>query len=129
MIYRSTIPSGLYKSLRDRGVPPFNIRDEIERIGKDGWSSLVSAVGEIITFVVIDNALTSIFGWRWRPRDSDATIWIIHPDGSTSRPFPLYQGLRVARKHGWLITDASQLEPKRVIGRREALSILLFGDR
>ena len=126
----SGITPSIYISMRERGIPPSSIRDEVARVGKDGLRGLISVMVGVIAFAVINSALSSLFGGnKWRPQNDDATIWIIHPDSTTPRPFPLYQGLRIARKHGWLIANASQVVPKRVVGRWEALTILLFGDR
>ncbi|MBU0847496.1 hypothetical protein KKH23_09960 [Patescibacteria group bacterium] len=54
------------------------------------------------------------------------TLWITSPSGKTTVQLPLELALRVIRKKQW---TATKVEPVRTVSRREALKILLHGDR
>jgi len=56
-------------------------------------------------------------------------LWIQSPSGKIVKEFPLPQALRIIRKHDWALADVKPLKPPRVISRREALRVLLFGDK
>lgn len=57
------------------------------------------------------------------------TLWIQSPSGETVRQFPLWQALRIVRRHGWTFASVEPIQPPRVISRREAIRILMLGDR
>ena len=57
------------------------------------------------------------------------TLWIESPSGETIREFPFLQGMRIIKKKNWDFAVVRPIQPPRVVSRREALSILMFGDK
>ena len=50
-------------------------------------------------------------------------LWI--KKGNTIKSFPVFQALRIIRKHSWELVET---EPVRYISRRDALRILILRD-
>ena len=58
--------------------------------------------------------------------DLSETMWITSPSGKTTIKLPLDLARRIVRKKGWTCTAT---EPIRNISRKEAIKILLKGDK
>lgn len=56
-------------------------------------------------------------------------LWITSPSGKTTIELPLQLALRVIRKRKWKFANVAPVEPNRTVNRREALKILLTGDK
>ena len=84
--------------------------------------SLVTVLIGIMTFCVIHSALSGLGFFE------DETLWIESLSGKTVKKLPLPVALRIVRKRGWHFAEVEPVKPPKVVSRREALGILLFGD-
>lgn len=96
-----------------------NFRRELNRKStgvQDIVSGMVSCVIGTVVFSMIDRIL----------HKREVTLWIQPSyDSVNMYEFPLYQALRIIRKHDW---EPAEVAPIRHISRREALEILIKGD-
>ncbi len=80
--------------------------------------SVISLTLSVYVSVVLSSLLSGKIEFYW--------LWIVSPSGKTTVPLPFYTALRVVRKHGW---GLAEVEPVRRISRRDALKILVKGDK
>ena len=109
-----------YKHMRAEGVAPTTVKSKwIDTINQDFMGSMVNVA---IYSVVIMSILSII-----RKRNYfNNTIWVTSPSGKTTIRLPIINALRIVRKRGWSITKTY---PLRKVSRREALNILIHGDK
>ena len=104
-----------YKLMRHAEESPERVRGILQ--------GLVSTVIGIIMFQTVQGLLPD------RGDLVPPSLWIESPSGRTIREFPFYQGIRIIRKHDWDFAVVEPIRPARFISRREALHIMLFGDK
>ena len=56
-------------------------------------------------------------------------VWVTSPSGKTTRQLPCKLANRVIRRRHWRFARVEPVQPKRLIGRKEALQILIRGDK
>jgi len=64
---------------------------------------------------------------------SDLKLWITSPTKLTTIQLPAIEALRICRKHNWHLADvvpiSNELEEKKTISRKQALKILIYGNK
>jgi hypothetical protein len=72
-------------------------------------------------------AVSYVMAVLWRlTYVQNAKLWVTTPKGKRSIQLPLYVALRLVRSRNFTFT---KVEPTRTISRREALRILIHGDK
>jgi len=95
---------------------------------RDWLQTWVDSIIRVVIGVVTFSIAKGLFRDNHRPITPE-TVWIESPSSKTTTEFPFFQGARIVRKHGWEFAVVQPIQPPRVITRREALSILLHGDK
>jgi len=109
-----------YNRMRAEGTSPAAIKAKwLEIINQDPLDRMIRVT--IATFIGV-----SIFGMMMKMNFYGGTIWVTSPSGKTTVRLPVMEALRAVRKHDWELTVTY---PLRKVGRREALDILIHGDR
>ena len=96
---------------------------ETKRADMSFTNLLCDMICGAITYVIVCGVLRRVFIFQ------DTPLWIKSPSGKTIVALPLPIALRVIRKHEWDFAEVEPIKPPRIISRREALNILLFGDK
>lgn len=86
-------------------------------------SLMVAAVCDLAVFAIAQEVIRRAFIF------DNTEIWITSPSGKTTVAVPLPIALRVIRRREWEFAKVEPINPSRVISKREALHILLFGDK
>jgi hypothetical protein len=117
-----------YRTLRLYDKPALEIYNEwkVEQAKRDAMSFpalMGNWVCGLVVFLIADPIIRRLFIFE------DTEIWVTSPSGNTTRKLPLPIALRVIRKREWNFTETQPIKPPRIISRREALRILIFGDK
>ena len=117
---------GTYRRLRESGEPAIKVYQTWKKhqLSIDTPSFVHQALCSLLPLVVGIMIIVGMF--RSIKTIHPPTLWITSPSGNTTRRLPLYQALRVVRERKWRFAE---VEPVRTISRREALRILISGER
>ena len=121
----------LYREYRRGDTTAVKAYERMKRVTEHKGGAVQVAAESIISAAigtVIFSIVSRLFRDTCRPL-TPATVWIESPSGETTLELPFFQGTRIARKHGWGFAAVQPIQPPRLITRREALSILLHGDK
>ena len=113
---------------RASNTPALKAYQTMTRLPSDSplIDGLISTMIGLIVFSVVQRIVDKLTGGH---HAVPATVWIESPSGDTKREFPFWQGSRIVRKHDWHFAVVAPIRPARIVSRREALGILLWGDR
>lgn len=117
-----------YRRLRLLDHPALQAYSEAKgKEAKRNAMDLATSLGDMLCGLVVFTIATEVIrrGFIFK----DTPLWITSPSGKTTMALPLPIAFRVIRKREWDFAKVEPVRPPRVITRRQAMRILIFGDK